>query len=52
MGDFELHHLHFPPVVDLYKRPQDSSWFDYGQRVPLGALGLLMGDSSFLKASG
>ena len=48
MGDFELHHLPRPACRwDLYKRPEDSTWFDYGQRVPLGDLRLLIGDFQF-----
>ena len=48
MGDFELHHLPLPACRwDLYKRPQDSSWVDYGQRVPIGALKALIGDFKF-----
>lgn len=48
MGDFILDHLPLPACRwDLYKRPEESSWFDYAQRVPLGALRLLVGDYQF-----
>ena len=48
MGDFVLDHLPLPACKwDLYKTPAESSWFLYRQRVPLGALRLLIGDFQF-----
>ena len=48
LGDFVLEHLPMPACRwDLYKRPEDSSWFIYRQRVPVGDLRLLIGDYQF-----
>lgn len=53
MGDFVLDHLPLPACRwDLYKRPEDSTWFDYAQRIPLGALRLLIGDFQFPESDG
>lgn len=53
LGDLVLDELPFPYCRwDLLVRPEDSSWFGYERRVPLGAIRRLLGPVRFAGGSG
>jgi hypothetical protein len=45
LGDWVIDQMPFPACRwDLYRYPEESSWFIYRQRIPKGALNLILGD--------